>query len=86
MGDGYPGEAAGERWCATRHLECHFWVLRATNRRRGVPESMEIKYINAIVYMVSKRALLRGRPGIAGCLYVPSIPDQAISHPVPEKQ
>lgn len=47
---------------------------------------MEIKYINAIVYMVSKRALLRGRPGIAGCLYVPSIPDQAISHPVPEKQ
>lgn len=57
MGDGYPGEAAGERWCATQRLECLFRVLRATNRRRGVPESMEVKYINAMVYMVSRRAL-----------------------------
>lgn len=35
---------------------------------------MEVKYINAIVYMVSRRALLRGRSGIVACQYVPSIP------------
>lgn len=48
MGDGYPGEAAGERRCVTRRLECYFRVLRATNRRRGGPVSMEVKYMNAI--------------------------------------